>query len=53
MQVFGRFLPINQVYIFCPDLHSPGLAKPGFKLISAGFSLENQVFSRFRAGLGR
>jgi hypothetical protein len=48
MQVFGRILSINKVYIF-----SPNLEKPGFELISAGSSLENQVFSRSRAGLGR
>jgi hypothetical protein len=30
MQVFGRFLSINPFYIFCPNLHNPGLAKTRF-----------------------
>jgi hypothetical protein len=34
-----------QVYNVCPNLQ-----KPGFELFLAGFSLKNQVFSRF-AGL--
>jgi hypothetical protein len=52
MQIFGRFLSINQVYIFCPNLHKPYLAKTRFWAHFGRFSLENQVSSRFRAGLG-
>jgi hypothetical protein len=38
-QVFGRFLSLNQVDIFCPNLR-----KPGFELISAGFQHLEQIW---------